>query len=68
MPPGGSPSDIDAADGVLGVLYRSAGKANLMLFTYNNFGELRVHGGSIALGAAAANGVAIMPPADDDDR
>jgi hypothetical protein len=62
--PGGSPADIDADNGVLGVVDRGAGQAHLSLFTYNAFGELTASGTPIALGAPAANGVAIVPPAD----
>lgn len=61
---GGSPSDIDSAGGVLGVIDRGAGQAHLTLFTYNAFGELTVDGAPITLGAPAANGIAIVPPAD----
>jgi len=60
--PGGSPSDIDAADGVLGVIDAGGGQAHLSLFTYNAFGELGASGTPIALGPSA-NGVAIVPPA-----
>jgi hypothetical protein len=59
---GGSPSDIDADRGVLGVLDRGAGQSHLSLFTYNAFGELTASGAPITLGAPAANGVAIVPP------
>jgi hypothetical protein len=62
---GGSPSDIDADNGVLGVLDRGAGQAHLTLFTYNAFGELAASGSPIALGAPAANGVAIVAPGGD---
>jgi hypothetical protein len=61
---GGGPSDLDADNGVLGVLDRGAGQAHLSLFTYNAFGELTASGTAIALGAPAANGVAIVPPTD----
>jgi hypothetical protein len=59
---GGSPADIDARAGVLGVLDKAAGVAHLTLFTYDTFGELTPSGGAIALGAAGANGVAIVGP------
>jgi hypothetical protein len=59
---GGSPSDIDSGNGVLGVIDRGAGLAHLSLFTYNGFGELTASGAPIALGAPAANGIAIVPP------
>ena len=60
---GGAPSDIDAEDGVLGVIDHGAGQSHLSLFTYNKFGELTASG-AINLGVANANGVAIVPPAD----
>jgi hypothetical protein len=63
---GGGPSDIDAAEGVLGVIDRGAGQSHLSLFTYNAFGELAASGAPIDLGVANANGVAIMAPADRD--
>jgi len=62
---GGSPSDIDAENGFLGVIDRGAGQAHLSLFTYNAFGELTASRAPITLGAPAANGIAIVPPADD---
>jgi hypothetical protein len=61
--PGGSPSDIDSDSGVLGVIDRGAGQAHLSLFTYNAFGELSASGTPITIGAPAANGIAIVPPA-----
>jgi hypothetical protein len=60
---GGNPSDIDADDGVLGVLDRGAGQSHLSLFSYNAFGELTASGAPITLGVPGANGVAIVPPA-----
>jgi len=65
---GGAPSDIDTNHGVLGVIDRGAGQAHLSLFTYNAFGELAASGAPITLTAPAANGVAIVPPADKDAR
>ncbi|MEP6919054.1 MAG: hypothetical protein ABJC89_25660, partial [Acidobacteriota bacterium] len=65
--PGGGPTDLDAEDGVLGVIDRGAGQAHLSLFTYNTFGELVASGAPINLGAANANGVAIMAATDRDD-
>ncbi len=62
---GGSPSDIDAAGGVLGVIDRGAGSAHLSLFTYNRFGELVAAGSPITLGMPNANGVALVPAADE---
>ena len=58
----GSPSDIDAEDGILGVIDRGAGQSHLTLFSYNRFGELTPSGPAITLNVASANGVAIMPP------
>lgn len=58
---GGAPSDIDARGGILGVLDHGAGASHLSLFTYNAFGELTASASPIAIGAAAANGVAIVP-------
>jgi hypothetical protein len=65
---GGAPSDIDAEGGILGVLDRGAGQSHVSLFTYNRFGELMPKGTPITIGVATANGVAIMPPSDRDDR
>jgi hypothetical protein len=61
---GGAPSDIDGAGGLIGVIDRGAGSAHLSLFKYNQFGELTVSGTPITIGAAGANGVAIVPAAD----
>jgi hypothetical protein len=61
---GGAPSDIDAADGDLGVIDHATGQSHLSLFTYNGFGELTARGPVIDLGVANANGVAIMAPVD----
>jgi hypothetical protein len=63
----GAPSDIDADEGVLGVVDHAAGQSHLSLFGYNKFGELRASGGAIDIGVANANGVAIMAPADRDE-
>jgi len=60
---GGAPSDIDAAGGVLGVIDHGAGSSHLSLWTVNAFGELAASGHPIDVGAANANGVAVMPPA-----
>jgi hypothetical protein len=65
---GGAPSDIDADAGILGVLSRGGGASRVSLFTYNRFGELAAHGAPIAIGVPAANGVAIVPPAQRPDR
>jgi hypothetical protein len=59
---GGSPSDIDAETGVLGVIDRAAGQSHLSLFTYNQVGELTSTGAAINIGVSNANGVAIVPP------
>ena len=64
---GGAPSDIDADEGVLGVIDHAAGQSHLSLFTYNRFGELTASGAPINLGVANANGVAIMAPTDRDE-
>jgi len=58
----GGPSDIDAGNGVLGVIDHGAGESHLSLFTYNAFGELAPSGTTITLGVADANGVAILAP------
>jgi len=65
---GGSPSDIDAARGVLGVIDRGAGQSHVSLFTYNQFGELTTSGSAITVGVPNANGIAIMPPPSDDQE
>jgi hypothetical protein len=66
--PTGSPSDIDADAGTLGVIDHGAGQSHLSLFTYNAFGELTASGTPITIGVEDANGVAIIPPADRDAR
>jgi hypothetical protein len=63
---GGAPADIDAARGVLGVIDHGAGQSHVSLFTYNEFGELTVHGTPITVGVADANGVAILATGDRD--
>ena len=63
--PGGSPADIDADDGVLGVIDHGAGQSHLSVFTYNRFGELALSG-VITVGVPDANGVAILSPRADD--
>lgn len=62
---GGAPSDIDADNGVLGVIDRAGGQSHLTLFTYDRFGELSGTGGAITIGVPNANGVAILPPSVD---
>ena len=64
--PTGSPADIDADSGVLGVIDHGAGQSHLSVFTYNHFGELEPTGATIAVGVPDANGVAILSPRDDD--
>jgi hypothetical protein len=65
---GGSPADIDANEGVLGVIDHTAGQSHLSLWTVNEFGELTASGSPINLGVANANGVAILSPEDNDRR
>jgi len=65
---GGAPADIDTDQGVLGVIDHGAGQSHLSLFTYTRFGELTAAGAPINVGVANANGVAIVAPADRDDR
>src|SRR5262249_52781491 len=60
--PTGSPADIDADAGVLGVIDHGAGQSHLTIFTYNRFGELAAIGRPITVGVANANGVAILSP------
>jgi hypothetical protein len=64
--PTGSPADIDADSGVLGVIDHRAGQSHLSVFSYNRFGELAPTGTTITIGVADANGVAILSPRDDD--
>jgi hypothetical protein len=64
--PGGSPADIDASAGVLGVIDHGAGQSHLSVFTYNRFGELALNGAVITVGVPDANGVAILSPRGDD--
>jgi hypothetical protein len=59
----GGPSDLDADAGVMGVIDHGGGQSHLSLFAYNPFGELSAHGAAITVGAANANGVAIVPAA-----
>lgn len=62
----GAPADIDAEAGVLGVIDHGAGESHLTLFRYNQFGELTQSGAPITVGAADANGVAILPSRGED--
>jgi hypothetical protein len=64
--PTGSPADIDADAGVLGVIDHGADRSHLSLFTYNRYGELSAGGATIDVGVANANGVAILSPRDDE--
>jgi len=63
----GGPTDLDSNDGVLGAIDHSGGQSHLSLFTYNRFGELTADGTPITIGVANANGVAIVPPSDDNN-
>jgi hypothetical protein len=65
---GGAPADIDASEGVLGVIDHVAGQSHLSLFTYNPFGELAPAGAPIVVGVANANGVAILTGLTEDRR
>jgi len=65
---GGAPADIDANDGVLGVIDHVSGESHLSLFVYNEFGELSAAGAPIMVGALAANGVAILSPRADEQN
>jgi hypothetical protein len=61
---GGSPADIDAQAGILGVVDHGGGQSHLSLFTYNQFGELTAAGTPIDVGVRNANGVAILAGQD----
>jgi hypothetical protein len=58
----GSPADIDARGGVLGVIDHGNGQSHLSIFTYDEFGELAAHGSPITIGVPTANGVAVLDP------
>ncbi len=60
----GSPADMDADAGVLGVIDHGAGESHLSIFSYNAFGELVPTGAIISVGVANANGLAILSPRD----
>jgi hypothetical protein len=62
--PTGSPADMDADSGVLGVIDHGAGESHLSIFSYNEFGELVPAGATITVGVPNANGVAILSPHD----
>lgn len=64
--PTGSPADIDADAGVLGVIDHGAGQSHLSVFSYDRFGELAPIGAVITIGVPNANGVAILSPRADD--
>jgi hypothetical protein len=64
--PTGSPADIDADAGVLGVIDHGAGQSHLSVFTYDRFGELAPAGAVITIGVPDANGVAILSPRVDE--
>ena len=66
--PTGSPADIDADSGVLGVIDHGAGQSHLSIFGYNAFGELVPAGATITVGVANANGVAILAPRDREEN
>jgi hypothetical protein len=66
--PTGSPADIDADSGVLGVIDHGAGQSHLSIFGYNAFGELVPAGATITVGVATANGVAILAPRDREEN
>jgi len=65
--PTGSPADIDADSGVLGVIDHAGGQSHLTTWTYNAFGEL-AHGAAISVGVANANGVAVLAPRHDNQN
>ena len=64
--PTGSPADIDADAGVLGVIDHGAGQSHLSVFRYNRFGELTQAGAVITVGVPDANGVAVLSARADD--
>jgi hypothetical protein len=63
--PTGAPSDIDAAERLVGVIDHGAGQSHLSLFLLNEFGELTAKGAAINLGTANANGLALLVPHQD---
>jgi hypothetical protein len=60
---GGSPTDVDASNGVLAVIDHGAGTSHVSFFAYNQFGELTPRGEPVALGVADPNGIAVLAPA-----
>ena len=65
---GGAPSDIDGARRTVAVIDHVSGVSHLSLFTADEFGALSAHGTPIDIGAANANGVAVVPPASPRQR
>ena len=63
---GGAPTDLDTEADVLAVIDHAGGASHLTVFALNDVGELS-GGNTIDVGAAAANGVAIMTAADRGD-
>jgi hypothetical protein len=61
----GGLADVDARDGVLGVIDHGGGQSHLSLLAYNHLGELSAGLTAINVGVPNANGVAIV---GDDDR
>lgn len=61
----GSPTDIDAAEGVLAGIDHRAGESHLSVFALKAVGELTPIGGAIDLRTANANGIALMVPHQD---
>jgi hypothetical protein len=64
IPTGGAPSDIDTAADALAVIDRAGTLSHLSVFDVNEFGELSA--ARSATVGPSANGVALMPPADDE--
>jgi hypothetical protein len=65
IPTGGAPSDIDAAADALAVIDGASGVSHISVFDANEFGELS--GARSATVGPSANGVALMPLAEDDE-
>jgi hypothetical protein len=63
----GSPTDLDAAQGLMAVVDHAAGHSHLSFFSYNEFGELSASGGVIDIGVPDANGVAVIPPDQEEE-
>jgi hypothetical protein len=60
--PTGSPADVDADAGVLGVIDHDAGQSHLSILAFDRFGELTPKGAAITVGVPDANGVAVLSP------